>query len=140
MLEASKVTVGDKTYELNYVGKKKKGNLRRKIIIELIQSKPAGELIKMAEFQEAGRFTTRANTHAFVKLMIRDGVISQYDGDKPKSHYYAVTGAVRVVKPKDGGGTMATSPNDTPDLNGFVESMQKLGVKFTITITNESAK
>jgi hypothetical protein len=41
-MEASKLTVGDKTFDLNHLGKKKKTNLRRKLVIEYIQGKPAG--------------------------------------------------------------------------------------------------
>ena len=139
-MEASKVTVGDKTYDMNHLGKTKKTNLRRKIIIQYIQSKPAGEYIKMEEFQRACHFTTYANAWSFVGRMIRDGVIQQFEGEKKKSFYYSVTGAVRVSTPK----TMTEEPKSdmyllprSPDINAFVADMQKLGVKFTITITNE---
>ena len=78
--------------------------------------------------------------------MVRDGVIASYDGDRPKSHYYAVIGSIRVTKPlleTDGyvqPRPPATIAYNTPDLNSFIAEMKKLGVKFTITITNEGAK
>jgi hypothetical protein len=110
-MEASKLTVGDKTFDLNHLGKKKKTNLRRKLVIEYIQGKPAG-------------------------------VISEYDGDKPRTHYYAVIGAVRVVKPKAVEPASETLPEAAagkpiPDFNAFVKDMQQLGVGFTLTITNK---
>lgn len=135
MLQASKVTIGEKTYDLNYVGKKKKTNLRRKLIVEYIQSKMAGELITIRDFMEVGQFTTVANTHSFIKRMVRDGVISSYNGEKPRTHYYGVTGAVRVSKPKTDSETIKT-----PDINSFIEDMKALGVKFTITISSEGVK
>lgn len=135
MLEASKVTVGQKTFDMNYLGKKRKTSLRRKLIIEYIQSKPAGEIVKMTEFQEVGRFSTQANTSSFVKRMLRDGVIMRYEGDKPRSSYYGVTGAIRVSKPAAADDAPRTSNN--PDINAFIEDMKRLGVKFTITISNE---
>ena len=95
----SKLTVSQKTYDLNYLGKKKKTNLRRKAIIELIQSKPAGEIIKTGEIQAVGQFTTYANAWSFINRMTRDGVIARYESEKPKSYYYAVTGAMRITKP-----------------------------------------
>lgn len=84
MLEASKVTINDKTYDLNYLNRSKKTNLRRKLVIEYIQSKPAGEYIKMDDFKEICRFSTYANTWAFVQRMMRDGVIQQHEGEKKK--------------------------------------------------------
>lgn len=97
-MEAARVTIDPQTIDWNKLGKKKKTNLRRKLIIELIQSKPAGELIKMKEFQNVGKFSLPGASDAFIKRMIRDGVISRYEGEKPHSYYYAVTGAVRVRK------------------------------------------
>lgn len=84
-MDASKVMVGKKTYDLNYLSRSKKTNLRRKLVIEYIQSKPAGEYIKMDDFKDICRFSTYANTWAFVQRMIRDGVISQHEGEKKKS-------------------------------------------------------
>lgn len=137
MLEASKVTVGQKTYDLNYLSKTKKTNLRRKLIIELIQSKPAGEIIRVHEFQKLCHFGTQANTYSFIKRMLRDGVITRYEGDRPKSYYYAVTGATRQITPPKA----AEGQSDrNPDINAFIADMQRLGVKFTITISNEEGK
>lgn len=139
-MEASKVTVGAKTYDLNYLGKKKKTSLRRKLIVEYIQSKPAGEIIRTGEFREVCQFSTDANTHSFIKRMLRDGVIAQYDGDKPREHYYAVLGAVRVRTPRTDTPEPETPATRNPDINAFIADMQRLGVGFTITITNEAKK
>lgn len=121
-MEASKVTISPTTVEWNRLGKKKKTNLRRKLIIEYIQSKPAGTLIKMGEFREVCHFTTDPNTNAFVQRMLRDGVISQYAGEKPRTHYYAVTGAVRLVKPK----ATPPPPEDEPTTEEPVRSNHNL--------------
>lgn len=136
-MEASKVTVGSKVYDFNYLNKTKKTNLRRKLIVEYIQSKPAGEYIKMSQLQEVAKLSSTPNANAFVKRMIRDGIIMRHDGHKPKSFYYSVIGSVRTVKPK---AETPVATSVTPDLNGFVESMTKLGVKFTITISNEATE
>jgi DNA-binding MarR family transcriptional regulator len=98
-MEVSQATISPKTLDLNRLSKTKKTNLRRKLVIEYIQSKPSGEIIRMAEIQRVGQFTTTPNTNMFVNRMLRDGIITRYKGDKPRTYYYAVTGAVRVKKP-----------------------------------------
>lgn len=139
-MDASKVTIGAKTYDLNYVNKTKKTALRRKLVVEYIQSKPAGEYIKMSEFQTVGRFKGTGNTHMFIKRMIRDGIIAQYDGNRPKTHYYAVLGAVRTIKPPLAPEVPLEAPKaaQAPEmtLTAAVEHLKSLGVKFTLTITN----
>lgn len=135
-MDASKVSVGGRTYDLNYLGKVKKTNLRRKLIVEYIQSKPAGEYIKTREFQDLGKFSSAANTHTFIKRMIRDGIIARHEGEKPKTAYYSIIGSVRVKQPV----TPKEAPADplrNPNIGQFIADMQKLGVKFTITISNE---
>lgn len=138
-MEASQVTVSGKTYDMNHLGKAKKTMLRRKIIIEYIQSKPAGEYIKMEEFQNICRFTTYANAWSFVGRMIRDGVIQQFEGEKKKSFYYSVNGAVRIKKQTEDAPAQ-TGTSNNPDINSFISDMQRLGVEFSITITNKREK
>lgn len=106
-MEASKITISDKTYDLSLLNRTKRTNLRRKAIIEYIQSKPAGEIINMGELQRVAQIKSYATAWSFVKIMIRDGIISQYKGDKPKSYYYSIIGATRLRTPKtaEGGGT-----------------------------------
>lgn len=141
-MEASKVTVGDKTYDMNFLGKKKRTNLRRKLIVEYIQSKPSGEIISISDFQEVGKFNNYPTTWSFVQSMIKQGVIAQYKGEKPRSYYYGVIGAVRVSKPKTAEGGVQPSESTTrlPDINSFIKDMTNLGVSFTITISNEVKK
>lgn len=100
-MEVSQATISPKTLELNRLSKVKKTNLRRKLIVEYILSKPSGELIRMAAFQHVGQFSTTPNANAFVNRMLRDGIIARFAGDKPRTYYYAVTGAVRLKKPAD---------------------------------------
>ncbi len=138
-MEASKVTVGQKTFDLNHVGKAKKTNLRRKLIIEYIQSKPAGEYITMDEFKNICHFTTYANAWSFVGRMIRDGVIQQHEGEKKKAYFYSVTGAVRIKK-QAADAPSQESVSNNPDINAFIADMQRLGVEFSITITNKREK
>lgn len=138
IMEASKVTIGDKTYDMNHLRGGKKTNLRRKLIIEFIQSKPSGTTISIPEFQRVGHFSTNANTHTFVSRMIRDGVIQRHDGDRPKTYFYSVTGSVRISTPKKVLEQLPAPDKASPDINGFITDMQKLGVKFTITISNET--
>lgn len=135
MLEASKVTVDGKTYDMNYLGKKRKTGLRRKLIIEYIESKPSGTVIRMHEFQKIAHFSTSANAYAFVKRMLRDGVIMQYAGDRPKSYYYATTGSVRVHS--SGHNKLDQTTPGRYDFTDAIENLKKAGLKFTITITND---
>lgn len=100
-MEVSKVHLSTTTLSLNRLNKVKKTALRRKLVVEHIQSKPAGEIIRTGEFREVCQFSTDANTHSFIKRMLRDGVIARYKGDKPKTYYYTVLGSVRVRKPEE---------------------------------------
>lgn len=134
-MEASKITISDKTYDLSLLNRTKRTNLRRKAIIEYIQSKPAGEIINMGELQRVAQIKSYATAWSFVKIMIRDGIISQYKGDKPKSYYYNIIGATRLRTPKTAEGGVRPSEGATlPDINAFIRDMKALGVKFTITI------
>lgn len=133
-VEGSKVTIADKTYDLNFLGKTKKTNLRRKMTVEYIESKPAGTIIQLREFMELCRFNQIANTDAFIKRMIRDGVIQRWEGDKPKSYYYAVVGKARQKTPPT---AKPESDLDDVNLTNLVKHMNTLGVKFTITIESK---
>lgn len=141
MLVASKVEIDPRMFENGHLKGKRKTNLRRRIIIEYIQSKPAGEVIKTTDFMRIGRFTTYANTHTFVNRMVRDGVISRFESEKKNNYYYAVVGAMRLKKPADKPVEPEQTPDTpvttNPDINGFIADMQRLGVQFSITITNE---
>lgn len=138
-MEAGKVTVGDKTYDMNFLGKKKRTNLRRKLIVEYIQSKPSGEIISISDFQEVGKFNNYPSTWSFVQSMIKQGVIGQYKGEKPCSYYYGVIGAVRVHKPSQEQAEVGRSSKN-PDVNAFIADMQKLGVSELLTVSNEVGK
>lgn len=138
-MEASKITIGAKTYDMNYLSKTKKTALRRKLVVEYIQSKPAGTIIKLPEFAEICHVKQTNNIDVFIKRMIRDGVIMRYEGDRVRTYYYAVLGAARQIKPKDEVAASSQPYHATagPDLNSFIKEMNNLGVKFTITVTNE---
>lgn len=135
-MEASKLTIGQKTYDLNYLTKTKKTNLRRKLIIEYIESKPAGTLIKIGEFQELARFKSYQNTHQFINRMVRDGVISRYEGNRPKTYYFAVTGSIRQKKPAETTENQLTVEPKNDKVIELAKELKKLGLKFTITINN----
>lgn len=137
-MEASKITIGAKTYDMNYLSKAKKTALRRKMVVEYIQSKPAGTTIKLSEFAEVCHIKQVNNVDAFIKRMLRDGVIMRYEGDKIRTYYYAVLGAARQIKPKDETTPAGPDHRANPDINSFISDMRGLGVKFTITITNEA--
>lgn len=135
-METSKLTISDKTYDLSLLNRTKRTNLRRKAIIEYIQSKPSGELINISDFQRVAQFKAYATTYSFLKRMVNNGVIGQYKGDKPRTYYYSVLGAVRVKRPKtaEGGVQPSQTTAKLPDINAFIRDMKALGVKFTITI------
>lgn len=155
-MDANRITIGQKTYDMNLLTRKRKTDLRRKLIIEFIESKPAGHVIPLVQFMEVARFNTLANTHSFINRMIRDGLISQYRGDRLRTYYYAVIGSIRVrkiipdvfydikqvsniVTPLQAPLVAPTPPVvslATPELNGFIADMNRLGVKFTITLSN----
>ncbi len=95
---ASKVTISPNLLDRPTLRGRRKSNLRRKVIIEYIQSKPAGTVIRLTDFQVVGRFNNAGSTLSCIKAMIREGVINRYEADKPRQYYYSVTGAVRTHK------------------------------------------
>lgn len=97
-MEVSRLSISPTTMNLTKLSGKKKNHLRRKLIVEYIQSKPAGEIIRMDELRQVAKLSTRANADAFVNRMIRDGVIGRYKADKPRTYYYSVIGTVRTKK------------------------------------------
>lgn len=128
-MEASKLTISDKTYDLSLLNRTKRTNLRRKAIIEYIQSKPSGELINISDFQRVAQFKAYATTYSFLKRMVNNGVIGQYKGDKPRTYYYSVLGAVRVKRPKtaEGGGTTIPDHRQTTRHKRFYPRHEGIG-------------
>lgn len=144
-MEASRVTVGDKTYDINILNGKRKTMLRRKAIIDYIQSKPAGAIISAKDFKQVTHFSTIPNAHAFVQRMIRDGIIARQEGDKLRTFSYSVIGAVAEKK-------LTSKPQSQPpkleqisepkqvSLLKVFEALKATGLHFTITISDEEIK
>lgn len=135
-MEATKVQVSQHTLDLNKLTFAKKQALRKKLIVEYINSKPAGTVIRGPEFQEVGQFSTSANCFAFINRMIRDGLIQKHSDGRPRSFYYSSLGGVRVSKPATPE-TPALEVHADQDMNleKVIVSMKQLGLHFTITIS-----
>ncbi len=84
-------------------------------------------------------FTSYANAWAFIKRMIRDGIIQQHEGERKKAYYYSVLGVVRVTPLKDTVKQLPDPDKKRPDIISFITGMQELGVEFTITISSKGA-
>lgn len=132
-MNVSQVKVGQSTLDNNRISGQKKTQLRRKLIVELIESKPAGQVIRLPEFQAVGHFSTSANAHAFVQRMVRDGIIAKYSDGRPRSYYFAVLGKVRT--------TSKASPvvnHDGVDLDKLIALFEQLDkqstVDFSVTV------
>ena len=91
-MEASRVTVSDKTYDLGVMSGKKKTDIRRRLVVDYINSQMSGSIIKMDTFMSVIRGSTTANTHSFIKNMIRDRIITRTPAEGYKSKFsYTVT-------------------------------------------------
>jgi hypothetical protein len=97
-MDASKVTVSPETLRFKKMSPGKRSELRRKNIIELIESKPFGTPITLAEFAAVCSFTD-ASAHAMLTTMVKKGIISKNPISKAKIAY-SVNGEPRVIKPK----------------------------------------
>lgn len=144
-MEASRVTVGDKTYDINILNGKRKTMLRRKAIIDYIQSKPAGAIISAKDFKQVTHFSTIPNAHAFVQRMIRDGIIARQEGDKPRTFSYVVIGAEPSIEPTIKKQSQPfkfeqTSEPKPVSLLKVFEALKATGLHFTITISSEEIK
>ncbi len=139
-VQATNVKISEQTLFKNKMTGKRKTALRRKLVLELIESKPAGTPITMREFKAVGYFSTEANTHSFVQRMIRDGIVARYDTEKPRKHTYASLGKIKTIKPTPEGDVVTQQPkdkvlsltayakqfsweNNTDSLRGFVQWM-----------------
>jgi len=137
-MEASRVIISDKTYDLSVLSGAKKTQLRRRLIVEYIASKPAGAIIKAREFQQLCHFSTVANTHAFLQRMLRDKIIERYEGDQLNRYSYGIPGTVRVTQPKaEPIVGKVVMPHSTPDLTALLAQIHEAGFTFSITISNK---
>ncbi len=76
---------------------KERIQLRRQRIMDYIESKPAGTIIRRQEFFRVGQFKSQGHLNQFLKTMLKKGLITRYE-ETPRKHSYSVGG--RTVKPK----------------------------------------
>jgi hypothetical protein len=74
-MDASKLSVSPDHIRFTPMGRNKKAQLRRKNVITLIRSKPAGTPITLSEFQVACAYTSTTAAYELVKDMIKRGTI-----------------------------------------------------------------
>lgn len=73
-MQASKVEVNSELLS-EQLPKKRKAELRRQRIVELIESKPVGAQIKLVEFATVTNMST-GSVHGFLQQMVKRGIIS----------------------------------------------------------------
>jgi hypothetical protein len=93
-MEASKVTISGETLKAHVatLDKKRKTELRREAVKAYINSKPAGTVIKTANFQAIGGFNSEANAAAFINRMVRDKIIGKQlaEGSKRSFNFWVI--------------------------------------------------
>jgi hypothetical protein len=94
-MEASKVSISPEHLRFEVKGRNKRADLRRRNFLELIRSKPAGTPITLAEFQEAGAYSTTAAAYGLLKTMLDRGTIVR-NVEGLNRHSYVI--AADVVK------------------------------------------
>lgn len=96
IVDASKVTI-DPLKVNAPLSMKRKRELRLEAVKAYIESKPYGTRIKASEFRQVMNAGTEANAYNIIKLMIRDGLIFQWNIG-PKSFFYTVPTEVKTTK------------------------------------------
>lgn len=138
-MQASRVTIDEKTYDLNVMTRKKKTALRRRLIVEYIESKPAGAIIKMQEFQKLCHFSTYANTHTFIKRMIRDDVIRQVPAEGYKSRFTYVIVDRPEPKPQPKPAVHVAPSAPIADINLYA-NIERLAKEFAWEQNSDSVR
>lgn len=130
-MNASKITIAPATLKANKLTGKKLRLLKRKAIVEYIESKPSGEIIQLKDFMRVANFKGESHVQSFIKLMVRDGVIARYDGERPRTNYYTVLGKARTRK-------LEQTPAPTQD--SFYETLLAKAKDFAWTTGNDSLR
>ena len=99
-MEASKITLTHETKKQMYneMPVKKRRELRRKAIIDYIDSQPAGTPISAKTFQAVGGFYSDANAHAFLIKMIRDGLIKKVPIESSNKVSWVTKTGMKIIK------------------------------------------
>jgi hypothetical protein len=135
-MEASKVTISGETLKAHVatLDKKRKTELRREAIKAYINGKPAGTVIKTANFQAIGGFNSEANAAAFINRMVRDKVIGKQlaEGSKRSFNFWVIE---PDYTPKDEAVNTEAMPNQVglePDFNQAVAEAERARVENKI--------
>lgn len=91
-MEVSKLTISAETLNGPLMTKARKKKLREQIVMEYIQSKPAGARIITDEFKNICRFKHNGQTHNFINGMVKKGLINKdlLDGSRGRRYSYSV--------------------------------------------------
>lgn len=101
LMDASKLTIDPDKLRFQKMSHKKRSELRRKNMLDLINSKPAGTALSLQEFEAVTR-TSSANVHAVIQHMVKEGVVTKTLVEGTKNRYcYSVVAAVTVKAPKE---------------------------------------
>lgn len=110
-MDASKVTVSPDTLRFTKMSRGRKAKLRRQNIVDLINSKPYGTPITLAEFGSVTQLSI-AGAYSLIETMVKHGVVSKdkLDGNR---YTYRVNGAVWVTKQPETSPELAPKPTVT---------------------------
>lgn len=95
-MEASKVTIQPRTWEMNKVTPKRRKELKQEATLALIRRKPYGKRLIAKEVAEVTGLTPGGAT-AYLKNLVRDGIITKHPLGL-KSAFYTVNEPERVIQ------------------------------------------
>jgi DNA-binding transcriptional regulator GbsR (MarR family) len=99
-MEVSKLTVSTETLANNTLTHSKKRKLREEAIMALIESKPNGKGITLAEFGHVAHLNGSSSVWQFLNRMVKSGMITKESIPGSRKCYYTTTRTVNTVKPK----------------------------------------
>jgi hypothetical protein len=98
-MEASKLTIDPEHLRFKKLPLKKRAELRKRNVIDLIRSKPIGTPIANYEFQTVMATRGSGHTSLILKKMLEKGVITRVPADGKSGSSYVVNADVKT-KPK----------------------------------------
>jgi hypothetical protein len=140
-MEATSVQISKATREIAEKGltPKKKGELRKQLILSFVKSKPLGTYIKLSDFRAIGDFPHEGAAHTFVMGMVGKGMLEK-EALGPRRFTYRVPGAkdsdVKILRAATPRLTMDEleeqamkfawdNPEKNNDLRGFIGALKE---------------
>lgn len=118
-MEASKVQVDSKLVTSKPLSFKRKQQLRKQAIFDLVRGKSYGDRVKLRDIQAAAQFSSQAAAQAFVKRMVANGELEEHEIGPNRMHdgvFYVIPSQIRIKQTVPDKMSNTPAPTHTPTL------------------------